>query len=37
MVLFFVAIANLFSKQIATIYGVAFTIASSLCSDFGAH
>ena len=27
LVLFFVAIANLFSKQIATIYGVAFTAA----------
>ena len=28
LVLFLVAIANLFSKQIATIYGVAFTVAS---------
>jgi amino acid transporter len=27
LVLFFVAVANLFSKQIATIYGIAFTIA----------
>jgi amino acid transporter len=36
-VLFFVAIANLFTKQIATIYGIAFTIAIFIVFTISQH